>query len=105
MLLFLRIYAVVYLVLFVECLILTASRGAQPSLIQLIDMIVFTPVAVVGLWSAAYRHLSLPKHGWKILLFAIDWEARRRPGPPPRSPAGQGRAIPKPPPLASCLTR
>lgn len=74
MLLFLRIYAVVYLVLFVEGLILTASRGAQPSLIQLIDMIVFTPVAVVGLWSAAYRHLSLPKHGWKILLFAsVFW--------------------------------
>ena len=33
-----------------------------------------TPVAVVGLWSAAYRHLALPKHGWRILLFAsVFW--------------------------------
>ncbi len=74
MLLFLRIYAVAYLVLFVESLIFMASHGAQLSVIQLIDMIIFTPVAVVGLWSAAYRHLALPKHSWKILLFmSVFW--------------------------------
>ena len=54
-LLFLRIYAVVYLVLFVEGLALAPMRG-MPSLVQIIDMIFFTPVAVAGLWSAAYRH-------------------------------------------------
>lgn len=74
MLLFLRIYAVVYLVLYVEGLALATARGAPPSMIQLIDMLFFTPVAVIGLWSAAYRHLNLPKHGWKILLFAsVFW--------------------------------
>lgn len=73
-LLFLRIYAVVYLVLFVEALALVPSRATQPSLVQLIDMVFFTPVAVVGLWSAAYRHFSLPKHGWRVLLFAsVFW--------------------------------
>lgn len=72
--LFLRIYAVVYLVLFVESLIFAAAHGMQPTIIQMIDMLVFTPVAVVGLWSAAYRHLSLPKHTWKVLLFAsVFW--------------------------------
>jgi len=72
--LFLRIYAVVYLVLFVETLIFTATRGVQLTLIQLIDMLFFTPVAVIGLWSAAYRHLNLPKHTWKVLLFAsVFW--------------------------------
>ena len=74
MLLFLRIYAVVYLVLFLESLMFATGRATQPSIIQLIDMIFFTPVAVIGLWSAAYRHLNLPKHTWKILLFAsVFW--------------------------------
>jgi hypothetical protein len=72
--LFLRIYAVVYLVLFVESLIFAVAHGMQPSTIQMIDMLFFTPVAVVALWSAAYRHLNLPKNTWKILLFAsVFW--------------------------------
>ena len=72
--LFLRIYAVVYLVLYLEGLAFVTVRSPAPSLIQLIDMVFFTPVAVIGLWSAAYRHLNLPKHGWKILLFAsVFW--------------------------------
>jgi hypothetical protein len=71
--LFLRIYAVIYLVLYLEGLAFATARGA-PTLIQLIDMLFFTPVAVIGLWSAAYRHLNLPKHGWKFLLFAsVFW--------------------------------
>jgi hypothetical protein len=71
--LFLRIYSVVYLVLFLEGLALAPLRG-MPSMVQLIDMVFFSPVAVIGLWSAAYRHLALPKHGWKILLFAsVFW--------------------------------
>lgn len=71
--LFLRIYAVAYLVLYLEGLAFATARAA-PSLIQLIDMVFFTPVAVIGLWSAAYRHLNLPKHGWKLLLFAsVFW--------------------------------
>lgn len=74
MLLFLRIYSVAYLVLFVEALALVPGRATQPSLVQLIDLVVFTPIAVVGLWSAAYRHISLPKHGWRVLLFAsVFW--------------------------------
>jgi len=72
--LFLRIYAVVYLVLFVETLIFAVAHGSQPTFIQVVDMLFFTPVAVIGLWSAAYRHLSLPKHTWKVLLFAsVFW--------------------------------
>jgi hypothetical protein len=71
--LFLRIYAVVYLVLYLEGLAFATARAA-PTPIQLVDMLFFTPVAVIGLWSAAYRHLNLPKHGWKILLFAsVFW--------------------------------
>ena len=73
MLLFLRIYAVIYLVAFLEALAFAPANG-MPSLVQLIDLIIFTPVAVIGLWSAAYRHLGLPKHGWKVLLFAsVFW--------------------------------
>jgi hypothetical protein len=73
-LLFLRIYAVAYLALFVESLIFMNTRAARPSIIEIVDMIFFMPVAVVGLWSAAYRHLRLPKHGWKILLFlSVFW--------------------------------
>jgi hypothetical protein len=73
-LLFLRIYAVVYLVLFLEGVALLPAQATQPTLIQLIDLVFFTPVAVLGLWSAGYRHLNLPKHGWKVLLFAsVFW--------------------------------
>ena len=72
--LFLRIYAVVYLVIYLEGLAFATVRSPAPSLVQLIDMLFFTPVAVIGLWSAAYRHLNLPKHGWKMLLFAsVFW--------------------------------
>jgi hypothetical protein len=73
-LLFLRIYAVAYLVLFLESLAFAPNRTTVPSPVQLIDLLFFTPVAVVGLWSAAYRHINLPKHGWKVLLFAsVFW--------------------------------
>jgi len=72
--LFLRIYAVAYLVMFVESVIFTGLRGGPLSAIQWIDMLVFTPVAVLGLWSAAYRHINLPGHSWKALLFAsVFW--------------------------------
>jgi hypothetical protein len=71
---FLRIYAVVYLVLYLESLIFGLTRGSQLTIIQLIDMVFFTPVAVLSLWSAGYRHLNLPRNTWKILLFAsVFW--------------------------------
>ena len=74
MLLFLRIYAVVYLVLFIESLLFGLTQGGQLTIIQLIDMMFFTPVAVLSLWSAGYRHLNLPRNTWKILLFAsVFW--------------------------------
>lgn len=74
MLLFLRIYAVVYLVLYIESLIFGLGRGSQLTIIQIVDMMFFTPVAVLSLWSAGYRHLNLPKNTWKILLFAsVFW--------------------------------
>ena len=74
MLLFLRIYAVVYLVLYIESLIFGLTQGGQLTIIQMIDMLFFTPVAVLSLWSAGYRHLNLPKNTWKILLFAsVFW--------------------------------
>jgi hypothetical protein len=72
--LFLRIYAVVYLVLYIESLIMGLAGGSQLTIIQLVDMLFFTPVAVLSLWSAGYRHLNLPKNTWKILLFAsVFW--------------------------------
>lgn len=72
--LFLRIYAVVYLVLYFESLTLMGSRGTPPSIIHMVDLIFFTPVAVLGLWSAAYRHVSLGLNGWKVLLFlSVFW--------------------------------
>ena len=60
-----RIYAVVYLVLFVVGLGPALRDVSHLSPINLIDMAVFMPVAVIGLWSAAYRHINLPKNGWK----------------------------------------
>lgn len=66
-----RIYAVVYLVLF--CVDAPQTLRA-PSPISLIDAFVFMPIAVFGLWSSAYRHINLPKNGWKTLLFAsVFW--------------------------------
>jgi hypothetical protein len=73
-LLFLRIYAVVYLVLFLESLLFALRAGSQLTIIEIVDMMFFTPVAVLSLWSAGYRHLNLPKNTWKILLFAsVFW--------------------------------
>lgn len=76
MLLFWRIYAVAYLALAVAILPHTLGRLPNLSPIDLIDMLIFTPIAVVGLWSAAYRHLSLPINTWKVLLFvSVFWRA------------------------------
>ncbi|MBS0333125.1 MAG: hypothetical protein JSS35_10185 [Proteobacteria bacterium] len=69
-----RIYAVAYLVLFVVGLSPTLRDVSHLSPIKLIDMIIFMPIAVFGLWSSAYRHINLPKNGWKALLFAsVFW--------------------------------
>jgi hypothetical protein len=75
-LLFWRIYAVAYLVLAVSILPPMLGRLPHLSPIDILDMLVFTPIAVVGLWSAAYRHLSLPINTWKMLLFiSVFWRA------------------------------
>ena len=69
-----RIYAVVYLVLFVVGLNPALHDMTHLSPINVIDMIIFMPIAVFGLWSCAYRHINLPKNGWKTLLFAsVFW--------------------------------
>lgn len=69
-----RIYAVVYLVMFAVGVPQTLRQAPNLSVISLIDMAIFMPIAVVGLWSAAYRHINLPKNGWKVLLFAsVFW--------------------------------
>ena len=69
-----RIYAVVYLVLFVVGLPPALRDVSHLSPINMIDMIIFMPIAVFGLWSSAYRHINLPKNGWKALLFAsVFW--------------------------------
>ena len=69
-----RIYAVVYLVFFVAGLGPALHDVAHLSPINMIDMIVFMPIAVFGLWSSAYRHINLPKNGWKALLFiSVFW--------------------------------
>jgi hypothetical protein len=73
---FWKIYAVVYLVFVAVGLPPTMSRLPHISPIELIDAVVFAPVAVAGLWSHAYRHISLPKNTWKVLLFmSVFWRA------------------------------
>jgi hypothetical protein len=73
---FWRVYAVVYLVLIVLGLPTALNRLPHMSPIDLVDMAVFTPVAVAGLWSVAFRHISLPKNSWKVLLFvSVFWRA------------------------------
>jgi hypothetical protein len=73
---FWKIYAVVYLVLVAVGLPSTISHLPRISPIELIDAVVFAPVAVAGLWSHAYRHISLPKNAWKVLLFvSVFWRA------------------------------
>jgi hypothetical protein len=73
---FWKVYAVVYLVLVVVGLPPTLSRLPHIPPIDFIDMAVFAPIAVAGLWSSAYRHISLPKNTWKILLFvSVFWRA------------------------------
>jgi len=73
---FWKIYAVVYMSLIVLALPTAIHRLPQTPAIDLIDMAVFTPVAVAGLWSVAFRHISLPKNTWKVLLFvSVFWRA------------------------------
>jgi len=73
---FWKIYAVVYLVIVAVGLPPTLSRLPHISPIELIDALVFAPIAVAGLWSAGYRHISLPKNTWKVLLFvSVFWRA------------------------------
>ena len=73
---FWRVYAVVYLVLIVLGLPTALNRLPHMSPIDLVDMVVFTPIAVAGLWSVAFRHISLPTNSWKILLFvSVFWRA------------------------------
>jgi len=73
---FWKVYAVFYLVLVVVGL--PPALGHLPHVppIELIDTAIFAPIAVAGLWSAAYRHISLPKNAWKALLFvSVFWRA------------------------------
>jgi hypothetical protein len=52
------------------------SHLPSMSPIDLVDLFVFTPIAVAGLWSAAFRHIRLPKNTWKVLLFvSVFWRA------------------------------
>ena len=73
---FWKVYAVLYLVLVAVALPPTLGRLPHIPPIEFIDMAVFAPIAVAGLWSSAYRHISLPKNTWKILLFvSVFWRA------------------------------
>lgn len=73
---FWKVYAVVYLVLAAETLPRTLGRLPNVPAIDLVDALVFTPIAIAALWSMAYRHISLPKNAWKIALFAsVFWRA------------------------------
>jgi hypothetical protein len=73
---FWKIYAVLYMALIVLGLPTAIHRLPQASPIDLIDMAVFTPIAMAGLWSVAFRHISLPKNTWKVLLFvSVFWRA------------------------------
>jgi hypothetical protein len=73
---FWKIYAVLYLVLVAVGLPTVLGRLDEIPLIEQIDLLVLAPVAVLGLWSKGYRHIKLPKNGWKLLLFAsVFWRA------------------------------
>jgi hypothetical protein len=73
---FWKVYAVFYLVLIVLGLPPTLNRLPHISPIDAIDMLIFTPVALAGLWSVAFRHISLPNNSWKVLLFvSVFWRA------------------------------
>jgi hypothetical protein len=73
---FWKVYAVVYLALIVLGLPTALHRLPMMSPIDMVDMAIFTPIAVAGLWSVAFRHISLPKNAWKILLFvSVFWRA------------------------------
>jgi hypothetical protein len=73
---FWKVYAVFYLVLIVLGLPPALNRLPHITPIDLVDMIVFTPVALAGLWSVAFRHISLPTNSWKVLLFvSVFWRA------------------------------
>jgi hypothetical protein len=73
---FWKVYAVFYLVLIVLGMPPALNRLPHISPIDLVDMVVFTPVALAGLWSVAFRHISLPTNSWKVLLFvSVFWRA------------------------------
>jgi hypothetical protein len=73
---FWKIYAVLYLVLVAAGLPAVLGRLDEIPLIEQIDLLVLAPIAVLALWSKGYRHIKLPKNGWKLLLFAsVFWRA------------------------------
>ncbi len=73
---FWKVYAVFYLVLIVLGLPPALNRLPHIPPIDLVDMVVFTPLALAGLWSVAFRHISLPTNSWKVLLFvSVFWRA------------------------------
>jgi hypothetical protein len=73
---FWKAYAVLYLALIVLGLPATLNRLPHISPVDLVDIAVFMPVAVAALWSVAFRHISLPKNTWKVLLFvSVFWRA------------------------------
>ena len=73
---FWKIYAVIYLVIVAVGLPPVLSHVTDIPPIEIIDMVVFAPISVAALWSAAYRHISLPKFGWHVLLFgSVFWRA------------------------------
>jgi hypothetical protein len=73
---FWKIYAVFYLVIVALGMSSALGQLAHAAPIDLIDAVVVGPIGVAALWSAYYRHISLPKHSWKVLLFAaVFWRA------------------------------
>src|SRR4051812_23906774 len=73
---FWKVYAVFYLVLIVLGLPPALNRMPHIPPIDLVDMVVFTPVALAALWSVAFRHINLPHNSWKVLLFvSVFWRA------------------------------
>ncbi|HEY2359256.1 MAG TPA: hypothetical protein VGH86_17530 [Phenylobacterium sp.] len=73
---FWKVYAVFYLVLVAVGLPQVIGRLDQIPIIEQIDLLVLAPVAVLALWSKAFRHISLPKNGWKFFLFgSVFWRA------------------------------
>ena len=71
-----KVYFGIYAVLALVGGLGAALRPSALTLVDWIDLLAFTPVALTALWAQAFGRSLLPETIWKVLLFsAVFWKS------------------------------